>query len=40
VPVDTDWSIIGTLGVRSAQSSLENYVFNNNYVSLAAQWRF
>jgi len=40
VPLDTDWSVIGTLGRTVRQSSIENFVFNNNYVSLAAQWRF
>jgi hypothetical protein len=40
VPVADDVTIIGTLGRTIRQSSIENFVFNNNYVTLAAQWRF
>jgi hypothetical protein len=40
IPLSDDWTLIGTLGRTVRQSSLPNYTYNNNYVSLGVAWRF
>jgi tetratricopeptide (TPR) repeat protein len=40
VPVADDWTVVGTIGRTIRQSSIPNFAFNNNYVSLGVAWRF
>jgi tetratricopeptide (TPR) repeat protein len=40
IPLADDWTMIGTLGRTIRKSILDNYEFNNNYVSLGVSWRF
>jgi len=40
IPLDTDWSVITTIGRTIRQSSISNYQFNNNYASVGVSWRF
>ena len=40
VPLAEDWTVIGTLGRTIRQSSIQNFVYNNNYITLGVSWRF
>jgi hypothetical protein len=40
VPLDTDLSVVTTIGRTIRQSSISNYQFNNNYASIGLSWRF
>jgi tetratricopeptide (TPR) repeat protein len=40
VPINDEFTVIGTLGRTVRKSILDNYEFNNNYVSLGLSWRF
>jgi hypothetical protein len=40
VPLSDAWTLVTTLGRTVRQSSLPNFTYNNNYVSMSVGWRF
>jgi tetratricopeptide (TPR) repeat protein len=40
IPLDTDWSVVTTIGRTIRQSSISNYQFGNDYASIGVSWRF